>query len=774
VSRFFRSAEFSSLGLIDLITARDLFHAQLANLPNVIGTAVGRYLIRSEDPRAKDPHSTAPKNKPPRYIDDVVVTPWSWPAVLVFVEDWQETGEFTANPQAYIPPRLYLPDGRPVPTCVVAAPSLPRGERTIEQPDFSHGQISPGNAIMRDSQEQERVGTVSCLVTDGADIFALTSGHVIGDEGEDLYSFDDVGHREQVALATSKIRRCVPFSEAYPEWPGLRTFVNADIGIAKITDVSQWDARLIGGRRLGPAIDLNVDTLNLDLIGCPVKGYGAASGEIEGKVLALFYRYRSIGGFDYVADLMIGPREPGANVATRPGDSGAIWIWDAKNDPAADKKDVHIQQAIAEPRPLALQWGGYSAGGGSGAGSQQEHQFALATSLSLACRLLQVEFIRDLGFERGQFWGKTGHYKVAWSACDLLNDQFLSGLMTKNRESISVSDDDLKAGQVPMNNDKTFIALADVADLYWRSARPNDEANHFADMDDPKGVDPDNPNSDITLMKAWQTPRNRTSDFWNRYYEATGIDTKHRGALPFRAWQVYELLVEYAREAKLAEFVCAAGCVSHYLGDACQPLHVSYLHHGNPEKPEQSPVHSTYETKMLDRFVNDLIEGVNARLDGKKGNKTFTGGAASADHVVSVMKETFNTLAPATVIQSFLKHTGRQRMQGMWDDLGEGTMDCIALGAIGVAEYWEAAWNEGRSDPAAAALPQTAPEIAQTDLMALYRDKTFMPSLFLSQMDLPFGNNGGGGSGGVGNGSGARAGRTRGTTRSSEKRKTKK
>jgi hypothetical protein len=245
-------------------------------------------------------------------------------------------------------------------------------------------------------------------------------------------------------------------------------------------------------------------------------------------------------------------------------------------------------------------------------------------------------------------------------------------------------------------------------------------------------------------MDAWQTPENRTSDFWNRYYEATGIDTKHRGALPFRAWQVYELLVEFARDAKLAEFVCAAGCVSHYLGDACQPLHVSFLHHGDPDKPEQAPVHSTYETKMLDRFVNDLVEGVNARLQGKKGTKKFTGGAASANHVVSVMKETFDTLAPKTVLQSFLKNTGRQRMQGMWTDLGEGTMDCIALGAVGVAEYWEAAWKEGRSDPAAAALPHTPPEIAQPDLMALYRDKTFMPSLFLSQMDLPPGNSGGG------------------------------
>jgi hypothetical protein len=106
------------------------------------------------------------------------------------------------------------------------------------------------------------------------------------------------------------------------------------------------------------------------------------------------------------------------------------------------------------------------AGGGAGAGSHNQHQFALGTSLSLACRILGVEFISDLGYERGQYWGKTGHYKVAWSACDLVTDSYLKKLLQANRDRISVSDGDLESGQVPMNNDKTFVALADVADLY--------------------------------------------------------------------------------------------------------------------------------------------------------------------------------------------------------------------------------------------------------------------------------------------------------------------
>jgi hypothetical protein len=734
-TRFRNRLDFSALSLKELIEAREAYHVQLANLPNVIGTAVGRYLIRADDPRAEDPRASPPQNKPPRTIDNVTIKSWSWPAVLVFVDTWQEIGEFHTNPEDYIPPRLSLPDGRSAPTCVVAAPSLPRYERTIEQPNFARDRIAVGNAILRDAQAQERIGTISCLATDGADVFALTSAHVVGNEGRDIFGIDELGHRIQVATEASAIRKAIPFAEAYPGWPGTRMYLNVDVGMVRVTDVSEWNARLLDGRRIGPVLNLSIDTLNLDLVGCPLKGYGAASREMTGQVTALFYRYRSMGGADYVADIMIGPRKVAETVETRPGDSGAIWLWDAAADEAADQNQDSVKQAIVEPRPLAIQWGAYGAGGAPGA--QTERQFALATSLSLACRLLEVEFIRDLGYERGQFWGKTGHYKVAWSACALVQDADLLQLLKVNRDKISVSDSELSAGQVPMDNDKTFIALADVADLYWRAARPNDAANHFADMDNPNAEDPDNPGHKITLLDAWKKPGTRNTGYWNRYYDLAKVTNEHKGALPFRAWEVYELLVKYAREAKLVEFVCAAGCVGHYLGDACQPLHVSYLHHGHPDRPEEAPVHSTYETKMLDRFVNELIQGVNDGLRGKSATKFFTGGSAAADHIVQTMATTLSTLDPERIIEVFVANPGKPRLNEMWSRLRADTIACIVNGAIGLAEYWESAWREGRGDPNAKPLPVNMPEIGDTDLMKLYRDKTFMPSNILSQMRLP-------------------------------------
>src|SRR6185503_1129071 len=73
---------YSTLTLRDLLEARHHYHVHLAHLPNVVGTAVGRYLIREGDWFAKHPPNTKPKGRKPtgpRTLFNSVVTAWSWP-----------------------------------------------------------------------------------------------------------------------------------------------------------------------------------------------------------------------------------------------------------------------------------------------------------------------------------------------------------------------------------------------------------------------------------------------------------------------------------------------------------------------------------------------------------------------------------------------------------------------------------------------------------------------------------------------------------------------
>jgi hypothetical protein len=107
---------------------------------------------------------------------------------------------------------------------------------------------------------------------------------------------------------------------------------------------------------------------------------------------ALLYRYKSVGGFEYLADFLIGPRsrrdpkriaKRGSSkpeLLTRPGDSGTLWAF----DPVDPEKKTKIKgnDAPSEYRPFGVQWGAqvFAEGGAT--------SYALATSLSTICTLV--------------------------------------------------------------------------------------------------------------------------------------------------------------------------------------------------------------------------------------------------------------------------------------------------------------------------------------------------------------------------------------------------
>ena len=41
-------------------------------------------------------------------LDNSVVRDWSWPCVLVFVQEWVERGDFAASPDQMVPRALFL------------------------------------------------------------------------------------------------------------------------------------------------------------------------------------------------------------------------------------------------------------------------------------------------------------------------------------------------------------------------------------------------------------------------------------------------------------------------------------------------------------------------------------------------------------------------------------------------------------------------------------------------------------------------------------------
>ena len=262
-------------------------------------------------------------------------------------------------------------------------------------------------------------------------------------------------------------------------------------------------------------------------------------------------------------------------------------------------------------------------------------------------------------------------------------------------------------------------------DLVWRTTRKLDSSNHFADMDEEGKGDEF---GGKTLMQLCRKAENVNIEVWNRFYESLDVRPKDRGALPFRVWQMYARMVEFVRQKKVAEFICAGGVMSHYVGDACQPLHVSFLHHGRPGHPEEEEVHSIYETRMIDRFATEVMGGVNSDIRNRRGGADVQGGHMAAVSVVKLMRKISDNLPPISIIEAHNAESGRERVPHMWEVLKKKTMQNMAEGCLRLAALWASAWVEGGGGKITNA--QLGP-VERDELKKLYNNKDFLPAFRL-------------------------------------------
>ncbi len=779
---------FAALSIKDLLYARDLYHYHLMNKVHVVGTAIGRYLIRDDDlvrdpetslPRYKDPRanpSSSPvPNKPKRTLENSRVQSDSWPCVLAFVDHWEEAERFGTragelHPQEMVPRTLYLPDGRIVPVCVVEVTPVAQEQAEV-LPDWHWPEsfFGGGMPILVKNQGRDRVATAGCLVSDAHTLYALTSRHVVGDETEPVFT---LARGREIEIGRGSLHRLtrLPFEEVYPGFPGSKTFVNLDVGLIQLSDANSWTSSIFGLGRLGRLADLNQLNITLRLIDAPVTGAGAASGRMEGTIKALFYRYKSIGGYDYVSDFLIAPQSLQDSAGSRPGDSGTVWCLQETAAEDESRAAGDSEDGASTLRPLAIQWGGQVFLGARG---MDRTTFALATSLTTVCQHLDVEVI--LGHNTGAvpFWGQLGHYSIAAFALKCIANQKLADLMTANADRISftvagldpkVIKDRLKEAK---DNDD-LVPLADVPDIVWKNfpskvkgGRDNQSAGlgrstgpehpgHYADIDVPRSSD------HATLRElCLADPANLSPAIWKSFYVSTGkTKVLAQGLLPFKVWQFYKALVGFAAAKDVDSFVCAAGMLSHYVGDACQPLHGSQFADGFADQEIEvthtkrtgevvtekshvgAGVHSTYETKMVDRHSTDLVPGIEAAIaqDSQLGGPAIGGGRDAAAAIIALMDRTALRLDPKTIVDAYLAAGGKNVVavqDALWNDFGDETIETMADGARVLAAIWDAAWTAGNGGAiSSAALAACDPQA----LIALYRDTTFVESLDLDHI----------------------------------------
>jgi len=700
------------LTLKDLLDARDHYHVHLSHLSNVVGTAVGRYLIHEDDWYSSHPPNTEskkPKPTTPRTLFNSVVKEWSWPCIIVFLNSWEHRAAFGQQPDQMVPRALFLPDGRVVPTCTV----LVEEEEVPSVPDyhlsFANSFLGGGYLTFADVQGREHLGSIGCLVTDGDLTYALTNRHVTGNAGRKMYTLFS-GKRTRIGVSDKKQLSTQPFMDVYKGWAGENVQLHLDAGLIRIDDIADWTTQVTGMGPLGEWLDLTTDSLTLDLIDEDVRAFGAASGELQGKIAALFYRYSTAGGTDYVTDFLIRPRSP-KQPGTLHGDSGTLWLWEEW------EREQGKKTRLKGLRPFAMEWGGHT--WVDDGRCKRTGRFALATSLSNVCRELGVTLLRDWN-SNPEYWGPVGHYTIGFFACDKISGN-LGTLMKANQTMVSYPLSSISSRtKINEKGPGGFVPLADVPDRLWAHGKmirgSADKPNHFADMDQP---DPEN--GDKTLLDLCKDPDNVNVDFWLKYY--TDVNDSGRGLLPFRVWQFFDEMVDAVSSKDITRYVGAAGICAHYVGDACQPLHISFLHDGFPATNGQPArgrgVHTAYEETMLRQNSVELLQRLGDELQNSGTVAPPNDGHGAAVATVNLMRRTFATIQPQSIVEAFLDN------KDLWQEFRDPTIAVMVDGVRTLRAIWLGAWNKGGgkkiadSQLGAASIP---------NLIKLYMRKTWVPS----------------------------------------------
>ncbi len=765
--------DFSSLSLPDLIEARDLYHFHLMSKANVVGTAIGLYLIRKEEawPAAQGEGAKAPiKLDFPRTFGNSEVRDYSWPCIVVLVRRWIDEADFGQRggppPTNVVPKRLYLPDGRVVPVCVVLAPPVAQSALPAAPVIWPNTTFGGGLPIYTEVQHQVHRATVGCLVSDGHALYALTARHACGDPGTEIQVMLR-GGLHPVGISSDKQVTRRLFSEVYPGLPLRQTWLGLDVGLVRLDDVRDWTANVFGLPPIKPLFDLYEQNLSLRrLLDRPVVGMGAVSGLMRGRIKALFYRYRSVGGYDYVSDFLIAPDD--GEVSARHGDSGAVWHLQM---PGPDGKDDTRPLSERDLRPIAVEWGAQVFAAGD-----ERSTFSTATSLSNICKLLDVELVVDAPDGVSGVWGALGHYSIGTMAIDLVRNPQLKAFLQANAESLSIPLDDLT--KAPKNRDLIdggFVPLADVPDIVWKqypsphlnrkgvdigvvggrdtqsaglTSTGPEHATHHCDADRPFL-------NHATLTEACiADPGLITAERWNEYFDTfpKKVDLVHRGVLPFRVWQFFERMKDYARSHP-ERFLAAAGILAHYVGDACQPLHGSIMADGieteEPDAPRPSAhknrdgtrppahrgegVHSAYETEMINYAASKgaLFTEIGQHLGANHGLDLVEDGHGAALATLRTMHETAQILPPRTIIDAFERTFAAgapPRSQALCAELHDGTAQVMALGARTLAMLWDAAWAAGDGDRNAGVIDRAA-------LRELYQNPDFVRSVAVDKIE---------------------------------------
>jgi hypothetical protein len=302
---------------------------------------------------------------------------------------------------------------------------------------------------------------------------------------------------------------------------------------------------------------------------------------------------------------------------------------------------------------------------------------------------------------------------------------------------------EIDAATKKAKNEGRFVPLADVPDVIWKNTANDvrggrdpvprqgpEHPVHFADIDEPRESD-----GKTLRQLSLQNHANVNVDVWRGFYTSLGhTSSKSRGLLPFRVWQFFDAMVNALGRGDLRDYVCAAGLLAHYVGDACQPLHGSVLADGHKDGRGKG-IHSAYESAMIDHQAQALLAGFVDALSNTPRPDFAADGHGAAVATVELMDRAAQNVDPERLVDTYADTDGGKSKavtQILWDNFGDGTIATLADGCVTLAVIWESAWRAGGGEQRFS-MGDMDP-INKNSLRARYEKQSFVRSLDLDHI----------------------------------------
>ncbi|MFM0336830.1 hypothetical protein [Paraburkholderia fungorum] len=191
------------------------------------------------------------------------------------------------------------------------------------------------------------------------------------------------------------------------------------------------------------------------------------------------------------------------------------------------------------------------------------------------------------------------------------------------------------------------------------------------------------------------------------------------------------------------------------MGDACQPLHTSYLSQGDPAQVVKRPrsekmmlaadgVHSGYEDEMIGYGYQQgkLANLIAAEITRQNTVATeriqpIQSGFDASKRVIELIGATQSEIAPREIVDKWIELKGQSRPDksaAMWETFGTRTVSCMARGTRYLAAMWQAAWTQGGGDQLTkASVAKAKLKVDENIIMALYNDANVVRSIALNK-----------------------------------------